>query len=106
MKTLKNWSAEGTKGCLLIYPDFDTAVPTGKLNKFGQKIVQCKDWIAVFRIYERDEDGKCKLDKEGDVIFKDYEIRHSDLDITLNNGQFYETDEGNYLDYPNLELYK
>ena len=72
--------ANGTEGCLLIYPDI------GKTK-------------IVFRIYERTEDGHVKKNEDGHAIFKDYDIRHHDLSIRLLDGHFYETDEGNFLDY-------
>ena len=85
---------------LLIYPDLSTAVSTGKKSRTGQDIVECKgNDIVAFRIYERNEDGTHKLNEKGRPIFKDYKIRHHDLKIKLLDGQFYETEEGNFLDY-------
>ncbi len=97
---MKTFDAAGTEGFLLIYPDFETAVPTGKKNSRGQDIVECKDTIVAFRIYEYDENGKHKKDENGRTIFKDYKISHHDLKIKLLDGYFYETDKGNFLDYP------
>ncbi len=94
--------AAGTEGCLLIYPDPDTAVDTGRVNRFGQKIVECSKTKIVFRIYERNEDGTVKIDEKGRGIYKDYDVRHHDLRIKLMDGQFYETEKGNYLDYPDM----
>lgn len=96
---MKTFDAAGTEGCLLIYPDFSTAVLTGKVNARGQQIVKCNGTIVVFRIYERDENGKHKM-RDGHAIFKDYKINHHDLHIKLLDGQFYETDKGNFIDYP------
>lgn len=106
MKVNKEFDAEGVEGCLLIYPDFSTAVRTGKKNRYGQDIVECKDTIVAFRIYERDEDGEIKKDEKGHIIFKDYKIRHHDLGIKLLDGHFYETDKGNFLDYPDMRCYQ
>jgi hypothetical protein len=105
MKVLKQYSAKGKEGCLLIYPDFSTAKPTGKKNRFGQDIVECEGTVVVFRVYERDGEGNLTKDEKGHAIFKDYKIRHHDLDIKLLSGQMYETDEGNYIDYPDLRYY-
>ena len=91
--------AKGQEGFLLIYPDFSTAVPTGKKNLHGNEIVECKDTIVAFRIYEYDENGKHKRNEKGDTIFKDYRIYHRDLKIKLLDGKFYETETGNYIDY-------
>jgi len=103
---MKTFNAAETEGFLLIYPDFSTATSTGKKNKFGQDIVECKDTIVAFRIYEYDEDGKHKKDENGNTIFKDYKIRHHDLKIKLLDGCFYETDEGDFLDYPDMRHYR
>ena len=105
MKVFKEFDAEGVEGCLLIYPDFSTAMPTGKKSPTGAPIVECKDTIVAFRIYERDEDGKVKKDEKGRAIFKDYKIRHHDLQIKLLDGHFYETDKGDFLDYPGMRCY-
>lgn len=96
MKVNKEFDAIGKEGFLLIYPDFSTAEPD------GERMVKCKDTIVAFRIYERDEDGNIKKDEKGHIIFKDYKIRHHDLEIKLLDGHFYETDEGNFLDYPDM----
>lgn len=90
MKVNKEFDAADTEGYLLIYPDMSTVVPTG----------------IAFRIYERDKDGKVKKDEKGHAIFKDYKIRHNDLQIKLLDGHFYETDKGNFLDYPDMRCYK
>ena len=94
-------NAAGTEGFLLICPDMSTAVPTGKKNRFGHDIVECSGTIVTFRIYEHNEDGTVKKNENG-AIFKDYEIRHHDLKIKLLDGYFYETEEGNFIDYPKL----
>ena len=99
---MKSYSAAGAEGFLLIYPDFSTAVPTGEIAPNGSKVVKCSDMIVAFRIYEKDENGKHKLDENGHTIFKDYRIRHHDLSIKLLSGYFYETEEGNFLDYPKM----
>lgn len=91
--------AKGQEGFLLIYPDFSTAIPTGLKNRHGNEIVECKDTIVSFRIYEYDENGKHKRNEKGDTIFKDYRIYHHDLKIKLLDGKFYETEKGNYIDY-------
>lgn len=101
MKIIKEFDGNGVEGCLLIYPDFSTAAPTGQKNERGQDIMDCKDIIVSFRIYERDENGNVKRDENG-AIFKDYKIRHHDLLIKLLDGHFYETDEGNFIDYPEM----
>lgn len=105
MKVHKQFPAKGTEGFLLIYPDLSTAVPTGEVNKRGQKIVKCEDTIVVFRIYERDEYDNVKKNEKGHAIFKDYEILHHDLRVKLLDGQFYETDEGDFIDYAGLRCY-
>lgn len=105
MKVNKQSPAKGTEGFLLIYPDMSTAVDTGKKNKLGQRVVECQDTVVVFRIYERDEFDNVKKNEKGHAIFKDYEILHHDLRVKLLDGQFYETDEGNYIDYPGLRRY-
>lgn len=107
MKVHKQFDANGTEGCLLIYPDFSTAEPDGERIVGGKmrKVVKCKDTIVVFRIYEREENGHVKKDEKGHAIFKDYKIRHHDLNIRLLDGCFYETDEGNFLDYPGMRCY-
>jgi len=104
---MKEFDAAGTEGFLLIYPDFSTAVPTGKKNRHGNEIVECKDTIVAFRIYEYDENGKHKRNEKGGTIFKDYKIRHHDLKIKLLDGHFIETDDGKYyLDYPDMRCYR
>jgi hypothetical protein len=80
----KQFKAEGTEGVILIYQDLDA---------------KCQ---VVFRIYEKGEDGLPKKDEKGHVIFKDYNVRHHDVKVKLLNGYFYETDKGNFLDYPRL----
>lgn len=105
MKVLKQYEAKGKEGFLLIFPDMTTAVKTGEKNRFGHDIVECEDIIVVFRIYERDGEGNLLKDEKGLLIFKDYEIRHHDLWVKLLDGQMYETDEGDYIDYPNLRCY-
>lgn len=105
MKVFKEFDATGMEGFLLIYPDFSTAVKTGKKNRFGQEIVECKDTIVAFRVYEYDENGKHKRDEKGGTIFKDYEIRHHDLKVKLLDGHIYETDKGDFIDYPGLRCY-
>lgn len=98
--TMKKISAAGMEGFLLIYPDFSTAVETDRIAPTGAKVVECKDWIVAFRVYEYDENGKHKNDEDGRTVFKDYEIRHQDLKIKLLSGFLYETEEGDcYLDY-------
>lgn len=106
MKILKEFDAKGIEGFLLIYPDIDTAVEVGldepsRITLFGKR-VKCTDTKIVFRIYERDENGKVKKNEKGHVIFTDYDIRHHDLQVKLLDGHFYETDEGNFIDYPGL----
>jgi hypothetical protein len=96
---MKTFNAAGTEGCLLIYPDFSTAIYTDKVNARGQQIMECSGTIVVFRIYEYDENGKHKM-IDGHTVFKDYKINHHDLKIKLLDGQFYETDKGNFIDYP------
>jgi hypothetical protein len=106
MKVFKEFDAEGVEGFILIYPDFSTAVKTGKKNGGGQEIiVECKDMIFAFRIYEYDENGKHKRDEKGGTIFKDYKIRHHDLHVKLLDGHFFETDKGDFLDYPGMRCY-
>ena len=97
---MKTFNAAGTEGFLLIYPDFSTAVYTDKVNTRGQQIMECSGTIVVFRIYEYDENGKHKM-VDGHTVFKDYKINHHDLKVKLLGGQFYETDKGNFIDYPN-----
>ena len=105
MKVNKEFDAKDIDGYLLIYPDLSTAVDTGKKNRFGQTMVECSKMIIAFRIYERNEDGKVKKDETDHAVFKDYEVRHHDLSIKLLDGRFYETDEGNFLDYPDMRCY-
>jgi hypothetical protein len=99
---MKNFPAAGTEGLLLVYPDMDTAVDTGRTNKFGHRIVECSGTKVVFRVYERTDCGLPVM-VDGKAIFKDYEVRHHDLAIKLLDGQFYETENGNYIDYPEYE---
>ena len=106
MEIYKDFDGKGVQGMLLIYPDISTAVKTGKKNRFGHEIVECKDTIVSFRIYEYDENGKHKVDENGHTIFKDYKILHHDLLIRLLEGHFYETDKGNFIDYPGLHRYE
>lgn len=105
MKVYRQRSAQGQEGFLLIYPDMSTAVPTGKVSPTGHKIVKCEDVVVAFRVYEYDENGKHKRNEKGGTIFKDYEILHHDLKVKLLDGHFYETDEGNFIDYPGLRRY-
>lgn len=107
MKVYKEFDAEGKEGFLLIYPDISTAEPDGERMIGGKmrKMVKHKDIIVVFRIYEYDENGKHKRDEKGGTIFKDYKILHHDLHIKLLDGHFYETDEGDFLDYPDMRCY-
>jgi hypothetical protein len=95
-----NKPAAGTEGFLLIYPDMETAVDTGRVNGRGQKIVECSRNKIVFRIYQRNEDGSFKKNEKGHPIYTDYDILHNDLKIKLLDGEFFETEKGNYLDYP------
>jgi hypothetical protein len=92
--------AAGTEGFLLIYPDLDTAVETGRVNERGQKILDCSSTKIVFRIYEYEEDGKIKKNEKGHPIYKDYDVHHHDLKIKLLDGYFHETEKGNFLGYP------
>ena|SRR5581483_9900484 len=105
MKVNKQFDATDTVGILMIYPDISTAKSTGRKNRFGQDIVECQDTIIAFRIYEYDENGKHVL-KNGKTSFKEYRIIHHDLEVKLLDGHFYETDEGNFLDYPGLRRYQ
>jgi hypothetical protein len=107
MKVNKEFDANGKEGFLLIYPDFTTAEPDGERMVGGKirKMVKCKDTIVAFRVYEYDEHGKHKRDEEGGTIFTDYRIRHCDLKIKLLDGHFYETDKGDFLDYPDMRCY-
>lgn len=109
MKVNKQFDGEGIEGCILIYPDLETAVECepdedSHIVAFGKR-VKCTGTKVVFRIYERNKDGSVKQDEKGHVIFKDYDIRHHDLQVKLMDGHFYETDEGNFLDYPDMRLY-
>jgi hypothetical protein len=107
MKILKEFNAEGQGGFLLIYPDISTGKPVEKMIAGKKrKVIECDNIVVSFRIYEYDENGKHKRDEKGCTIFKDYDIRHHDLKIKLLDGHFYETDEGNFIDYPGLEHYK
>jgi hypothetical protein len=108
MKVYKEFDAEGKEGFLLIYPDFSTAESDGERMVGGKmrKMVKCKDTIVAFRVYEYDENGKHKRDEKGGTIFKDYKIRHHDLHIKLLDGHFYETDKGDFLDYPGMRCYE
>ncbi len=105
MKVLKQYEAKGKEGFLLIFPDMTTAVKTGKKNRFGHDIVECEDWKVVFRIYDKDGEGNLLKNEKGHPTYKDYEIRHHDLMVKVLDGQMYETDEGNYIDYPDLRYY-
>ncbi len=109
MKVNKQSKAEGTEGVILIYPDLSTAVECGPdedshVVAFGKR-VKCTGTRIVFRIYEKNEDGTLKKNEKGRVVFKDYNIHHHDLRVRLLDGHFYETDEGNFLDYPGLNRY-
>lgn len=105
MKVLKQYAAKGKEGFLLIYPDMSTAVPTGRKGPLGGTEVECSRTIVAFRIYEKDGEGNLIRNEKGHPIFKDYEIRHHDLSVKLLDGQMYETDEGDYIDYPKLRYY-
>jgi hypothetical protein len=109
MKVTKEFDGKGIEGCILIYPDLDTAVECGPdedshIIAFGKR-VKCTGTKVVFRIYERDESGHVKKNDKGRILFKDYDIRHHDLQVVLKDGHFYETDEGNFIDYPGLRRY-
>lgn len=98
---MKIFDAKGTEGFLLIYPDFSSVVLTEEIRR-GKPVLACNGTVVVFRVYEYDENGKHKKNEDGHAIFKDYKINHHDLKVKLLDGQFYETNNGNFIDYPNL----